>query len=549
MNNCSKSFLLLFFLFTLHINIFAQNKIMALRQSAEQGFTFINRNGDVLFSLPPGHTPTVREKREPFTLGNFYEIDFSTGFLPVKGDDTNYYLINKKGEKVRDMGDNFNWISKFQGGFFRGFERFEGKRNTSMIIYLDKAGNPSFGEKKYWQGSRFREGKAIVQLEDKEGDWLLIDSTGKVMVNLSKNLEGEIIMLHKFKYGFWNLGVNKSKTSWKHGNLYVRPNGEYSEKKSDFMPKPSARSFPPQLHPELAINPELKKRFKEAAGFLPPPSYTTKNYGYFIFDDGERLDNNNRRGILYDHNYQIISLVPEGEDYKINPLRFYGKYLMTAKMDESGKVSTLFFNTENILIPQLELEGFPRNSNLRVEDDLVFIQERGVFSTMITVKKIARMSGEIIYEPDLTKKAFTSLKNALKTPKKVSELHLKELTENELLQLKNFPNLEVLKLKEIDVKSIPEGIFSSFPLLRSLQISYFKYLEKLPADAKTLTNLTKAQIYDCPKLKEVEVFFSAWTSLRKFKCDFLKREQLSELKRKFPKVNFEPMLVMEVPGN
>ena len=521
---------------------------MALRQSSEQGFSFINTDGKVLFSLPTGHDPTVREKREPFTLGNFYDIDFSAGFLPV-GDGDNYYLINEKGEKVRDMGGNFNWISKFQGGFFRGFKQFENKRNASMIIYFDKEGKPCFDGKKYWEASRFRAGKALVQLEDREGNWLLIDSTGKEVVNLSKNIEGRILRVHKFEYGFWSLGVNKSETSFKHGYLYVHPDGRYSEQKKDFMPKSSKKSFPPELHPDLVINAELKKRFKETGGWIAPPHFTTKDYGYFIFQEAKTEGSKAKKGVLYDHNYKAISLVAEGENDEIIPLRFFGKYLMTIKTTQSGKVSTLFFNTENISIPQLELEGYPQSSKLRIKDDLVFIQTRGLFSTMITVEKILHLSGKIIYEPNLKAKVFTSLEKALETPKKVSELHLKKLTADELLQLKKFPNLEVLELKKVDVKSIPEGIFSSYPALRSLKISDCKYLEKLPADISSLSKLAKAHIYDCPNLKGVETFFPAWVSLRTFKCDFLNREQLSELKSKFPKVSFEPMLMMESPGN
>ncbi len=109
MNRLPRLFFPLLLLIITTSDIFAQDLVIAIRQSQQQGFTFIDEDGATLFKLPLGHDPTVRQKREPFKLSNYYTIDFSANVLPVRNGD-NYYLINQKGEKIRDMGNNYNWI-------------------------------------------------------------------------------------------------------------------------------------------------------------------------------------------------------------------------------------------------------------------------------------------------------------------------------------------------------------------------------------------------------------------------------------------------------
>jgi hypothetical protein len=194
-------------------SLLSQHNDMFVRQSQEQGFQCIDENGTLLFALPPGHEPTVRKTKEPFKLSNFYFVDFTENILPVKDDDR-YYLINRKGEEVRDMGGNINWISALEEGIFRVFERFENRRNASLIIYHDKDGNPVFNGQKFWEASRFRDGRAVVQLDDGNGAWQLIDNSGQVILNLSDTIPGDIRRIAKFERGSWQLSVKSEKNSY-----------------------------------------------------------------------------------------------------------------------------------------------------------------------------------------------------------------------------------------------------------------------------------------------------------------------------------------------
>jgi len=168
--------------------LWSQPQIMLLRQSNEQGFLGIDDAGNHLFELPPGHEPTVRQDRESIRLGNFYKVNLSEGGLPVQYGE-HYYLMDIKGNKIADLPDSLNWVSPFQEGYFRAYERYENRRNASWVVYLDKTGKPCFDGQRFWEGSPFVSGVAIVQ-PDTADDWLLIDLTGHPIANLSDSIPG-----------------------------------------------------------------------------------------------------------------------------------------------------------------------------------------------------------------------------------------------------------------------------------------------------------------------------------------------------------------------
>ncbi|MCB0649803.1 MAG: leucine-rich repeat domain-containing protein [Saprospiraceae bacterium] len=534
-------FVLQFFLLLTTSRISAQDQAMVVRQSREQGFTCINDQGTVLFTLPPGHDPTVRETNEPFKLSNFYFVDFSGDVLPV-GDDLHYYLIDRKGEMVRDLGGDINWVSPFRNGFFRVYEQFENRRNASVIYYIDKHGNPMFDGKKFWEASHFREGSAVVQLDDGQGDWLMIDPTGKTLVNLSQEIPGDIRRINHFDRGIWQLSL---KTGNSYSTIYLRPDGAHSQRESDLWPFTDANGRPTYKEEKLKISEKINKRINAMEMLTFPAVYKTDEYAYFIFNDAPK-GSKEPFPVLYDHQYEVVTLEPGKGVKKIMPLDFMGKYLLALKITETEEKSLVFYNTEN-LKPTYEVDNLPYTA--KVEGNLlVYYTDNNTFSTGVS-KIINLDSGKVIYEPDVSTKVFKSLPEALQYREEVRNLDLENLSEQDLILLKSFPNLEVLKLKKTNIINISEGIFPSFPSLHSLSISYFNDLQNLPEDMRQLTQLQNIFLSDCPNLSGLEDILSDLPSVKNIHTDYrFDKQKQAEIQIKNPQLEFEGLL-MVVPDN
>lgn len=541
MHKYSLLFVLHLFLLLSTSGIIAQEQVMVIRQSREQPFICLNDQGEVLFTLPFGHDPTVRETNEPFKLSNFYFVDFSSGVLPVTDGD-HYYLINRKGKKVRDLGGNINWVSPFQDGFFRVHERFNNQRNSSVIIYYDKNGNPLFDGKKFWEASRFRQGRALVQLDDGQGDWLMIDTLGQTLINLSQEIPGNIRRINQFERGIWQLSV---KTDNSYSTIYLRPDGAHSQRESDLWPFTDANGRPAYRVEKLKVSEKINQRINAMEMLTFPPAYKTDEYAYFIFNDAPK-GSKEPFPVLYDHQHEVVTLEPGKGAKKIMPLEFMGKYLLALKINETDEKSLVFYNTEN-LKPTYEVDNLPYTA--KAEGNLlVYYTDNSTFSTGVS-KIINLNSGKVIYEPDVSTKVFKSLPEALKYGKAVKNLDLENLTEQDLLQLKIFTELEVLKLKKANISTIPEGIFASFPTLHSLSIDDLPNLQKLPEDTYQLSKLRYIFISDCPKLTGLEDLLFGLPSMRNILTDYrFDKQKQSDIQIKNPQLEFEGLL-MVVPDN
>ena len=115
------------------------------------------------------------------------------------------------------------------------------------------------------------------------------------------------------------------------------------------------------------------------------------------------------------------------------------------------------------------------------------------------------------------------------------------------MQLKQFTHLEVLRLTKMTVKSIPKSVFNAFPSLRSLTLSNCKNLTIQPKSIENLSKLEKIVVYSCPKLNNLATLLPSFTALRKCRTDNFSREQLEQLRKKYPTIQFEvvPSLVRD----
>jgi hypothetical protein len=517
-------------------DLLAQDIVFAVRQSREQGFAIINTDGKTLFNLPPGHDPTVRQTREPFKLSNFYPIDFSDNILPVENGE-NYYLINKKGEKLRDMGNNYNWISPLRDGYFLGHEKYNNQRSSSMIIYLDKDGNQCFGGKKFWQGTQFREGRALVQLNDDKGEWILMDTTGKEIMNLTNEITGEIRRVAKFERGLWKLTV-KINNSYR--PVFIRPDGEYSKMEGDLWRYTDARGRPTWQENKLKVDPRITKRVNNMAMWTFPETYKKDSIGYFIFNDaikGARQP----RYVVYTHSYDSISFEKPAGVKALQPYKFLKNYLIMKKIPEQGNQTLVFYDTKDF-VPSLEVNEISYTSEV-IGGCLIFYSQKGAFDSNTASQVINIKTGKTIYKPGNKSKVFQSLSEALNFKNEVRELKLKGISAKEILQLKEFPNLEILRLENLDVTTIPNDIFTNSPTLRSLTILECPNLKALPADTDQMDNLNNIYLSDCPKLTGFEELIPKLPSLKRIKTDYrFANPNHMAMTLKYPGIKFEAVL-------
>lgn len=369
------------YLFILNTNL-AQDQVFALRQSKDQGFTFIDTSGKKLFELAPGHNPSVLSKKEPFKLGNFYSIDFSANVLAVN-DGLHSYLIDRTGKKTANLQDSLNWISPIENGFIRVYEPYQGRRNASMIFYINKEGKACFEGKRFWEASIFRAGHAIVR-EETESEWLLIDSTGQTVINLSDSLGNIRNYSWQANNKLWRLNIKQAEKSYSYKVMYLRPkDGALNAKVSELVATKKPSDFPDT---GLSLDSQLIARVQKLDIFTWVPMYQTEDYGYYLFED-KTAPNNQRKTNLYNHHYELISFNTDSINYEA--VDIMGKYIVLKKQPLNASHSFVFVDTEDL---SFGLEVDQLTPSMRIDGDLLFYETKSSFIAP-TVHKIVHLKG------------------------------------------------------------------------------------------------------------------------------------------------------------
>lgn len=508
---------------------------MFIRQSQEQGFKCIDENGNLLFTLPPGHDPTVRDVKEPFKLSNFYFVDFGKNILPVT-DGHRYYLIDRKGEEIRDMGDGLNWISALEEDCFRVFERFENRRNASVIVYHDKTGKPMFDGRKFWQASRFRDGYAVVQPGDKDGEWHMIDKQGKVVLNLTDTIPGDIRRIADFKRDAWQISVKTEKNYYI--KYYLRTDGALSQKESDLW-RYEKNGRPHYKKPGVSLNSDLRKRINAMEDWVFPPTREIGNNIFLILNDGPE-GSREVIPVIYNQNNEKVHLDLLPGVASITPLDFRGQMMIAQKITEQQDTTFLFYSLPDFK-PGYETDELPYKA--KVDGNLlVYYDSNSMFA--VKVSKIVNLNtGLTIYEPDAKSRVFTSISEALKHRESVTVLDLKNISEDDLQHLKQFHRLKVLKMEKSNATEIPSGLFSTFNGLTALRIEDFQQIQKFPDDIKQLQSLRSLFISDCSKLQGVKALIGSFPALTELRSDLpFGREEIKDLQEQYPKLRIFPVL-------
>lgn len=359
--------IILIFLFT---KASSQELIIGLRTLNTEknlyNYKFYDTLGQELFYLPEGHTPVfkpilqkIREKDNDFKQNNssvllveeesLFFIESKEPGILIKPDkllenELKFppYLINKAGIKIKEF-PIFEYTSPFSDSIFIGYRSIE---NGYMLRYLDHLGNELFDGQEFWEASPFVDGLAVVQKEDEQDDWLVIDKKGQTIVNITKTTglkidnviefhEGSAIIIEsKSNAQFIDLYENNEEMGSNIDEAKMAENGinwlfyllrgsnssgkniYWFNIKGELKPFPNRRCLGTEMyerqlnivHKNFVISNEFKSKLVQSKYLgLIADSIITKDVGYYIL--WETPENSiTSELVIYDHNGRKILL-------------------------------------------------------------------------------------------------------------------------------------------------------------------------------------------------------------------------------------------------
>jgi len=337
--------------------------------------------------------------------------------------------------------------------------------------------------------------------------------------------------------GLWELSVKKDNryVSW-----YVRRDGASSANYKDLRAPEVPQPIGDLPNTGLAVHPTIRERIGGMPLFFFPQFYQTATKGYYLLED-QHPESGRKKLVVYNHLYEPLELqLPGGTAYQNLEIR--AQYLLIEKITSAGDRSFQFFDLET-LEPGLEVSQMPYNTH--IDGDLLFYQTKGIFD-QITVHKIAKLDGQVIYEPSAAATVFKDIASAKIYVPQVRELHLTNIPFFDLLSLTSFPDLEVLMIDQGHGLRLPAEAFGSLTKLRSLRIKNCADLESLPLELQNLSSLEILYIQDCPNLKAMDIFLQKATALRLLRSDLrFTPAQRERLQATHPQLVIEELLAVQ----
>jgi hypothetical protein len=505
----------------------SQDKIVLVRNSRGQGFTAKDLDGQKLFELPVEHLPGVRSKFEPFYLDNFVLYDFTEGIMGVEHP-KGYYILNQKGEKIHSSYNKVKFISKPSEGYIRVFEVNHKDNSQSYVKFFGKDNiKHPLNKTAYWEATNFEGGQAIVQLDNKDGDWLAIDSTGKTIQNFTEQFNCEISPYNiPYENSVWKLNT-KNNCAGKGHVIYFNDAGKCSMNYKDV--KPTTWDYAKKID-------DFNLNFLEKINTLKVGGKKFKisenNNQQFIINQLNIISPNDPITI----NCELLAL-----EHMSFMESYLNKYIVICIITRGDYEETIVIDTETSKVVS-RFDEFPISGS-----DGIFLFGTNKHSVK-KVKSAANVNGVFLYGKDPSTKIYKNLKLASKKPLQVENLELNDLTIAQLNDLVQFKNLKSLKLIESDITFMPVLILSKMVKLEVLSLSKFSNLKSLPLELGELPKLNRVVITDCDNVDNTFAFLSSAFALSSIRTDlYLSKDQRSSLKAMFPNLKIEEIPVEDSP--
>lgn len=502
----------------------SQEKLLAIRQHSTQGFSIYDKDGHILFKLPPKNDPAVRTEWEPYFLSDFYIIDFSTGTLPVKSEN-GFYVVNKKGETIKKVTGEYMFVSAIQNNFFYATSRIPD--GSTVFEYFDAKGEPAFAGRKYWNGGEVIHGVALVQYyEDgvepllQNGDWVLMKNDGSEIKNVSSETKGKISRFCEIFPDQWNLTVEGEHS------IYVSPEGTIQTQQIEGKDA-IVNQMRNQIHIMDSIANAKNLSYKHDYYFWPNAFIQGKVFFIRDISDGAP------KSILMDEEFNTIEL--KRDSNTVFPIEFKGDYVLTVERKDGKNISYPLFNVKTQTISAV-LKEYPDD----IEDGYILYYSDGSNKIFPKVDKVLNMKGVPIYELDISQRFVTDITEAMKNRDRIKMLRLKEPDPSKLASLGAFKNLEIFELQNYKMDQLPIEFFKNWSNVKIVEINSCDALISLPGSMKDLKLLEELTILSCDHLKGIEDWLAMWPTLKSIKTDL---PISPETRKKYPNIKFVETLV------
>jgi hypothetical protein len=505
MQSQSAKWLALALIFHCAVSFSQENKIFPIYQTGQFPTPFIDLTGTVMFTIPAGHRPVVREpdaEVKPTHATVDMEL-LNDGICVVKDPKGNFYWINAKGATIKNFGKQYERMSPFKNGYSRAWQKKPEKNYEHHGVYLDANGNNVFN-KLFNEISTFHNGYAAVQLDttwmfiDKQGNpairitetlphreirkvgslkeglatvqlsnqrYYFVDSTGSVALNVSKLFPGkQVVEVDDFSDGVaavqvYNAGRNE-------GVYYIDKKGtlvlsfKHGTTHSDFV---NGLAYVTQEQPlGNGMYSRKLKLIDKQGNEQPLPAMQVWHNGVHICAEHLVLDGGDARGPFE----VVISLGADTVHYYSHNRRIAGLYQHW------------------------------------VATDVLFGE---------TVEVINFKTRETIWSTPTNQRLFSSIDEAMKHADEVTRLMLfsQETFPKEIFK---FKNLTELTFNDADFQQIPPGL-ASLKKLKKLQLISVNNLVAFPIDFAS-TTIQHLSIERCKKLTGISAMLQNTPSLR-----------------------------------
>jgi len=458
---------------------------------------FVDGNGKTIFTLPKGHHPQFTQP--PFYPVFKHKLDvFHNGLTTIKTENDSIYWIDKSGNIIKEFGKKYSRFEPASSEYILGWKLTGSIFSRPTFIYMDKRGNNVFGNKKFWNASKFSDGYAAVQ-EKEDGNWNFINKQGEFDTYLIKYSPKTIKRIYNFKNGLSKIEILKENSKYDIGN-YI------------FIDKQGREVINiKKLYPQ--------KRIKDVSDYnefiqIIFSSKSRNNDVVFIDKNGKEIIK--LKGVSKCGNFKNeLSLVQKDIFNRISGHN--NKYLIdrngkrfVLKLEDNYKIKSI---KENGLLLHINIENdrhqvldclyktFPLERKFSTKGEIIAYNRRYIFTVDENNYKLYDYNGKIIWEPDIEEIVYTSVNDALKNKNKAKRYIVNDSKDfnKGLFELKN---LEELTLESLDLLRIPSEI-NQLKKLKKLNIINLSRIKQLPPEIWELNNLEILGLYKLDKLTNI----------------------------------------------
>jgi hypothetical protein len=484
----------------------------------------IDINGKLIkeFSSEEKANGFVDESSELFHIKTFTTYDFTNGPLPIqKGKD--WLLYDQKGNMVKAFANQYSKVGNPKERIYKAYSEIEGKSGQYMITYIDESGKELFNGEKFWEATEFKNHIAFAQLEDRNGEWVKLNSLEKKIYQIPE-------------YSRYSLGFVKRESNLLSSACFILKDycnmiliDNHGEIVFDLIEKMGKYNCEfVKISDSLIVCSDeytfvfFDHQFRKIKEISPAYEFIGMNSSKFCIETAELSK------LLFDKDFNQIPVdiqLKNNEDFRC--IDFNENYLILRVSDTITNSS--YYVIYNHITSKIELTTHKSISKF-YGDRLV---ERDPYIYAESMISILNLQGQVLYTVEPHNKQFRCLETTKQhNPEKIIYIRLDK--DEEISALSKYKNIENLEFHSFSFSELPKSV-KSLEKLEKLAILHCEELISLPSWLSELKNIESLYIVGCPKLKNIEEFIenspklkSVLTSDYKFADGFVEKMEIQK---------------------